>query len=561
MKKFILGSCAACMIASCVNPEYDLENIKIDQIHGLDNISVPVGDSRKIVLSELLENEEFVEYLKTYDNGDYYFNLLSGKKDQSVDVPDFYFAGYDEENPNETTIDAPIAVNELVSGLKLGPVPFSEITYDIEIDQYDIPDLILDIEYADVATNLKLKIEYDQSRFPFKKIYLEEGMTVKFPEWVILGNVSHPFVRMNDHELQNINPLIINPYETEFIIPIDALDFTRIPEGQGFLGDGHLFVDDEVTMTGNLYLMSDDCMQTGLFYPILTTCLHVDEMEIESVKTDIDLAEIAFVETSFDLDEVTEFIENMDCTLDLDGLSLDLDVETTVPFPIDLYGAAESYSNGSDDPMWQDNFNLLDIPAGTADEPAVGSFCFPLDGFPLYPIPDKVHFSLLPLVSDMQTVEIHPGDSYHVSVDYSLTCDAFGKDFQIAINEDFTGLGLEIHDVDLAQAQVKFTLTSALPFDINFSAQALDAAGNVLETISVEADGGINGGTVESPAVNHLTVNLINEGDLVLDGVRLSMSAKVSGERAVLNKDQYIQITDISVCLPKGITYCINENI
>lgn len=283
MKKFILGSCAACMIASCVNPEYDLENIKIDQIHGLDNISVPVGDSRKIVLSELLENEEFVEYLKTYDNGDYYFNLLSGKKDQSVDVPDFYFAGYDEENPNETTIDTPIAVNELVSGLKLGPVPFSEITYDIEID--------------------------------------------------------------------------------------------------------------------------------------------------------------------------------------------------------------------------------------------------------------------------------------HVSVDYSLTCDAFGKDFQIAINEDFTGLGLEIHDVDLAQAQVKFTLTSALPFDFNFSAQALDAAGNVLETISVEADGGINGGTVESPAVNHLTVNLINEGDLVLDGVRLSMSAKVSGERAVLNKDQYIQITDISVCLPKGITYCINETI
>ena len=151
MKKFILGSCAACMIASSVNPEYDLENIKIDQIHGLDNISVPVGDSRKIVLSELLENEEFVEYLKTYDNGDYYFNLLSGKKDQSVDVPDFYFAGYDEENPNETTIDAPIAVNELVSGLKLGPVPFSEITYDIEIDQYDIPDLILDIEYADVG--------------------------------------------------------------------------------------------------------------------------------------------------------------------------------------------------------------------------------------------------------------------------------------------------------------------------------------------------------------------------------------------------------------------------
>jgi hypothetical protein len=33
------------------------------------------------------------------------------------------------------------------------------------------------------------------------------------------------------------------------------------------------------------------------------------------------------------------------------------------------------------------------------------------------------------------------------------------------------------------------------------------------------------------------------------------MTTAVSGEKAVLNKNQYIQLTDISVCLPKGVTY------
>ena len=560
IKKLLLGLGAAASMASCVNPEYDLENIKVDKIHGLDNISVPVGDSRKIVLSELLENEEFGEYLKTYDNGDYYFSLLNGKKDQSVEIPDFYFAGYVEDHPHRTTVDTPITVSELVSGVKLGPIRFSKISYDIEIDQNDIPDVIHDIEYADVITGLILKFEYDQTKFPFQKIYLEEGMTVQFPEWVILGQAPDDFVKINAHEMQNINPLIITPANTEVVIPLDALDFTKMPEDQGFIGDGHLFVDDEVIVSGNMYLMSDDCTQTGEFYPIMTTYLHMDQMEIESVKTKIDLSKIAFIETSFKLDELTELLENEDCTLDLDGLKLDLDVETTVPFMIDLYASAESYAGGSDDPMWQDNFDLLDIPAGTAVAPSVSSYSFSLDGFPLYPIPDKIDFSLLPLVSDMQAVEIQPGASYDVAVDYSLTCDAFGKDFRIGITEDFTDLGLEIHEVDLAQVQLKFTLTNALPFDFNLSAQALDADGNVLETISAEINGEIKGGTVESPAVNCLTINLVNEGDLVLDGVRLSMSAEVSGERAVLNKDQFIQITDMSISLPQGITYYINEN-
>lgn len=560
IKKIMLGSCAACMIASCVNPEYDLENIKIDQIHGLDNISVPVGDSRKIVLSDLLDTEDLGAYLKTYENGDYYLNLLSGKKEQNVDVPDFSFEGFDDNYRKHITVNNLVSNPQIIHDKKLGPIEFGEIVYSFELGQTDIPEVVVDMDYADVETNLIVDIEYELSKFPFQKIYLERGLTLQLPNWIIIGDAPEPFIKKDGHKLEASKDVIMTPSGIEIIIPIDALDFSKMPEGQGFIGEGQLYVNDEVKMSGNLYLMSDDCTQTGEYYPVMTTYLHLDPIVVESVRTKVDLSEIAFIETSFELDEITEFLENEDYTLDLDGLKLDLGVETTVPFAIDLYAAAASYESGSDEPMWTDNFDLLDIPAGTADAPSVSSYSFELDGFPLYPIPEKIDFTLLPLVSDNLAVEIQPGSSYDVAVDYSLTCDAFGKDFSISINEDFTGWGLEVSDVDVAEAHVKFTLINALPFDFNISAQAIDEEGNVLDDISAVLEGEINGGNVDSPAVNNLTLKLVNKGDLKLDGMRLSMSADVSGERAVLNKDQFIQLTDVSVCLPKGVTYYINEN-
>ena len=560
IKKFLLGLGAAASMASCVNPEYDLENIKVDQIHGLDNISVPVGDSRKIVLSELLDTEELGAYLKTYDNGDYYLNLMSGKKDQAVDVPYFSFEGFDDNYRKHITVNYLVNIPQIIHDKKLGPIEFGEIVYSFELGQTDIPEVVVDIDYADVETNLIVDIEYELSKFPFQKIYLERGLTLQLPNWIIIGDAPEPFIKKDGHKLEASKDVIMTPSGIEFIIPIDALDFSKMPEGQGFLGNGQLYINDEVKMSGNLYLMSDDCTQTGEFYPIFSTDLHLDPMVVESVRTKVDLSKIAFIETSFELDEITEFLENEDYTLDLDGLKLDLGVETTIPFAIDLYAAAASYESGSDEPMWTGNFNLLDIPAGTADAPSVSSYSFELDDFPLYPIPEKIDFSLLPLVSDMQAVEIQPGASYDVAVDYALTCDAFGKDFSISINEEFTGWGLEVTDVDVAEAQVKFTLINALPFDFHISAETIDEEGNILNDLSAVLEGEIKGGSVEAPAVNKLTLKLLNEGDLKLDGLRLSMSTNVSGERAVLNKDQFIQLADVSVCLPKGVTYYINEN-
>ena len=137
-KRMLLMSFSAAMAAaSCVNPEYDLDNIKVDKIHALDNIALPVGSTKQICLHDVMGNLEFNDSLTTDDNGNYYFCLLEGQISESVEIQDFVLDGY-EGNVNQTTINYPVTIPELSPGLKFGPVELTKIKYDIEIDQRDL---------------------------------------------------------------------------------------------------------------------------------------------------------------------------------------------------------------------------------------------------------------------------------------------------------------------------------------------------------------------------------------------------------------------------------------
>lgn len=301
--------------------------------------------------------------------------------------------------------------------------------------------------------------------------------------------------------------------------------------------------------------MSDDCTSTGLFYPIITTYLHLDQMKVESVEADINVADYTCMEASFSLKDLSEDIGNEQYTLDFDDLKLGLDVTNSLPFSMNFNAEAQASINECSDILWSETLNINAIPAAVGGEPSFSHYIFELNDFPFSPLPDRVDFHIAPVSDEMFSIVVKPESSYEVAVDYSLTADSFGKDFCIKVNENINGLGLDISEVDVAEVVVKFNLINALPFDFDLKAQAIDVEGNTLEHISVGIDGDIRGGTLQSPALNPITVRLANKGRLRLDGVRLDLTTAVSGEKAVLNKNQYIQLTDISVCLPKGVTY------
>ena len=547
----------AAAAVSCVNPEYDLDNIKADQIHVLDNITLPIGSTRPIRLHEVMGNLEFGEYLETYGNGDYYFSLLDGQISESVEIPEFRFEGYKEDNVNQTTINYPVIVPDLSPGVKFGPVELTQIKFDIEFDQKDLPEMISEIVYAAVNTNLIVKFGYDIKDFPFRNIYVQEGLKLVFPEWIVLGEAPSGFKILNN-ELIATTDIAITPSGTEICIPLNGLDFTKIPEGQGLVGKGHLYINAAVDMNGSIYIMSDDCTGIGLFYPILDTYLHVAPMTVEYVEAKIDLAECASMETSFSLEDVAEEIGSDEYTLDFDNLKLNLEITNSLPFEMNFKGEAKAYTGDKND--WQQEISIAGIPAGAQNEPASYSCTCELNGFPFSPLPDRVDFSIFPIVEEPKQIKVVPGTNYSVGVDYSLTADTFGGDFCIRVDDDINGLGLEISEVEVAEAQMKLTIVNALPFDFALAAQAIDEEGNVLDNITLEMEGSIKGGTIQSPAMNPVVLKFSSKGPLCLDGVHLVMTTTVSGDSALLNRDQYIQLTDISISLPKGVTYNLNSN-
>ena len=335
---------------------------------------------------------------------------------------------------------------------------------------------------------------------------------------------------------------------------MEGLDFTKLPEGQGLIEPGHLSVDSQVRMSGSIYVMSDDCTGIGQYYPIIATYLHVDQMQIESVEAKINLSECAAMETSFSLEKIAEEIGGDEYTLDFNDLQMNLDITSALPFEMDLCGVAQAFADGSSDPVWNAGINIPDIPASSDNQDVVYSYVCELTDFPFSPLPDRVELRVAPADTDMAPIVIRPGTTYGLGAAYSLTADSFGRDFCIRVDDDINGLGLEISEVEVAEAQIKFTLVNALPFNFALAAQAIDEEGNVLDNITLEMEGNVKGGSMQSPAKNPITLKFSSKGHLSLDGVHLVMTTTVSGESALLNKDQYIQLTDISVCLPKGVT-------
>ena len=560
LTKFLVGSMVGVMMTSCVNPEYDLEHIQIDEIHAFEQLALPIGSTKKIFLQDVMGNLEFGKYLKTYDNGDYYLDVISGQISKSVEIPSIAFDGYHPDNPNQTTIKTPITIPELVPGLKFGPIEFAKISYDVEIDQNDLPELISGISYADVSTNMVVKFSYDLKDFPFKKIYLQKGLKLSFPSWIVLGQVPDGFRKSDDHILEATEDLAITPSNTEVCIPLDALDFTKMPDGQGIIAPGHLYIDAHVEMTGSIYVLSDDCTGIGQFYPIVTTYLHMDQVQIEYVESDINIEEYAQMEASFSMEDIAEDIGNELYTLDFDDLRLSLDITNPLPCQMTFYADAQAFRKDTDGYDWHQHLEIADIPAASENKPSTSHYVYDIDGFPFSPLPDRVDFQVAPASSELCSIVVRPESTYDIGVAYSLTADSFGKDFSININQNINGLGLDITEVDLAEAKVKFNLINTLPFDFELSAQAIDAEGNILDYLNLEINGQIKGGTLESISTNSIEIWVTNKGQLKFDGVYLDLKSSVAGDKAVLNKNQYIQLTDISVSIPKGITYHNNDN-
>lgn len=569
--KTLFPFAAAACVCSCVNEEYDLEKIQLDEFHVLDNACAPLGSTKKFMLSDLFSDLGADKYLKTDKNGNYYVEFVGDRVSTEIEVPSFKFDGYSDAKPQKTQLGSPINFPQLKPGVVINPaivtdpVAFEDVTFKFELSQTNLPEEIKAVRYADVDSQLIIKVGYESSSVPFSKIWMSKGAQLTFPEWIVLGDAPEGFAKTDDHTLVSTDNFDITPSNTEICIPLDGLDFSKMPEGQGIVGPGKLYLDAEVEFAGSVYLTSDEYTSSGVgpFSPTLVTYLNMDPMTIQSVEATLDLAELGYTEFEATIGDVTETLGDLDAVLDLSALRLNVGVSSTFPSAINLSSNIITSDKTFD-------LGTIQIPEGSATAPGSAYYSISEDGTGapenyqnlsvadwnslLSPIPDALKFTVLPSLGADEYMTITPGATYELGLDYSFSSSAFGPDFRIGLNQTFDGMGVNLGVAEVPWAILTLNAVNTIPVNMSVAAKAIDSEGNILDTITADVSSDIMGGALDNPAVTPITLHLRTSGPVEFDGLILTFTASSISGNTVLNSAQYLQLTDMALSLPSGAT-------
>lgn len=552
---------------SCVNEEYDITKIKVDTVAGLEGITLPVGSTKMITSAELLGFDTDDEHLKTDSDGNYYLTFGDADLlDEAVEIPDFSFSGYNDDNPHDFTVDELIEIKSLNSGYVSPVIPFTDVIYDIEIDQTDIPEIVGGILYAEVDSDIIVRFEYDKSILPFNYITIAAGTSIEFPEWIVLGTPGAEFISRGNHVLELAEDYRIAPSGSFMAFPLAALDFQKMPDGQGLIDIGHLYLDSDVILKGGIIVNDSDCTVAGSYQPVITTYLHMDPMTVEWVRlSSINLGDQAEISQNVrPADMFPQIFYDERYTFDFNDIRFKLSLTNGLPFDGDINAAIDTYDGLDESPL--KHYDLaMDFRADAVDQVKeyndMSSMLNPVPDYILVDVNVDMHdYDEADSVDDSYGV-IVPGASYDIRCGYEFIVPfSFGKNFHAVWEEKIAGFNLDLDNVDLAEANLAFNLVNTLPFDLELGCNAIDTEGNVLSDISVEIDGEVKGGSIDSPSRCPVNIRFSNTGALSMDGVELFLEMTVSQDVAVFNKNQFLQLTDISLSLPQGITYHIEEN-
>ena len=114
------------------------------------------------------------------------------------------------------------------------------------------------------------------------------------------------------------------------------------------------------------------------------------------------------------------------------------------------------------------------------------------------------------------------------------------------------------YEIDLRNVEIKFNLHNSIPLNVVLQAVPIDVYGNVMDDVEVKLTGDVKAGSVESPALCPIAVNLkaTLESIKTFDGIKLTIMGTSSEETVgvVLNSKQGIQLTDVSAKVSAGAT-------
>lgn len=614
--------CAASIViacaSGCVNEQYDLSK-GIDMTIGADvNISVPVGSTEFIEIGDFLKIEESENNMIFMDEttGDYYLSFSGDEPfSTTIEVPEINLGTTESEKVEvkldiSENADLKDFIGEPIDPDLIDLIGRAEFEYDIPetaqmpitIDE-ELPEQVKDIRKINLNTTIDFNFSITEGATSLSDI------VIVFPEFMTVESAPTQtgVIVNNGHEVSINAPLRIdsgNPPSISIIIK--EIDFTKMSDGMGVVsvdGKNRVIIGTEsdpvtVDVSGKIKINLKDFSQVPAKIEV-TMNISLDQLVVDSAEVKIDASETV-EDQNIEVGELPEFLTSNNVVLDVYNPVIRLDVQNGSPFPASLDADINAFigeestldspihiganGNPGTEPISispETEASIFVSRRGEHDNPQPGDIdiAVPAIANLIMQVPEKLTISNIAINAASDSyLSMSPGKSYECSVAYGVSAwMAFGPDLLIEYSTDIKDLNKSLnpggsgdasgeqqeqggldYEIDLRNVEIKFNLHNSIPLNVVLQAVPIDVYGNVMEDVEVKLTGDVKAGSVESPALCPIAVNLkaTLESIKTFDGIKLTIMGTSSEETVgvVLNSKQGIQLTDVSAKVSAGAT-------
>jgi len=570
LSSLLLGS----MTTSCVDSSFDFDK-DFDWSINTGYLAFPVGKTDTIFLDDIIEIDEGDD-LQIVPDAD--GNGVAGEyhliKDGEIDRA--------SANVRMATVDGstthidPITAadeNSVVSPSGMITTQVSQ-TGDVKADAADIDDALKELgslkAAAPTALTLNIKLE---GNLNFSTI--SGNLKVKFPSFLVFND---PAVNAN-------NEIQIPCSELQLNVP-----YVRTLQLTGYHFDGGLPVvnneihlNEQVVITGetNVQLPSGGQVGSGVKLQIVPTVLLAD-MSVDEA-TGIIQPEIDATKTSVEISNLPDFLNDDETSLSVSNPVILFSAVNPLNAPVDLTGkmlgkkedgtlisgSEVKFGAGSTDPiLLQPGSNLIALSRlGTGGPAGSQNIAVANINNLIAKIPDVVEVEMQPAVSYDKYYSIRLGHDYEVSGNYNIDIPlSFEEGLNIVYTDSADDLNSDLKDLDFEEAAVEFDAVNTIPLELEVKAEnvtPLDINKQPLSDIKVEVEGGIaasaDGKTSTRQTLLIKMTEQVKGAMSRLDAIRFRVTA-VPGQAIgiTLRSDQWMQLENIKVKVPKGINIDLN---
>ena len=593
---------SAFVVVGCVEDKCDLSK-DIDVTIGVGKgVSIPIGSTEKIMLTELMDSADS-EILRIDSEGDYsifkagnftpeYFKV--GNLDVDIEpLSDKMHYDFKLFDLTDEIDELPSWVKEEMMKQKYPYVVNQKIDYKttFKIDQ-SVPEEMLRLRKLSFSNDAKMSIKVkiassnsmsDNLLETLNYLYIgsnDAPFVVDIPEYIVLAdkNIGQGQLKLDGKAAYNKATKSIE-YVSEY--EIEALDFSNYKNGYLQVNNSVISIDETLEATG--YMVSDTVMFA------LQNLTHIQSVDVEILFA-IDKMTIESVEGVFvpEIDPIKEVVD-LELGEDLDFLKdsyLDFNdprIFVTFTNPVDAKIFADAEFVGYDDSGNSIDGSKVDasmtLEGATTNRIFINRYATQLQGYTtlqvpnlnnlVKTIPDRVDVNVNARMDDGNFSSIELGKEYGISGSYEVSVPLMFDGFSLVYTETIEDVfGDEADDItdylkDVESLTLTFNVLNTVPAELVTSVVAYDEAGNRLNSITadvvgvVAAGNGMEGSVVTEPVESSVVVKISSlNGELErLHDIGITLEGKGKGK---LNANEYIRFMDIAVTIDENLSLDLN---